>query len=160
MGRGFLAVCLVAALTGCATAKLHVIQPVNPPSHEVTLSVKSSTPVVSDEQLSTFRTLLTTKLAEEGVSVVPAAGPSTCAVEGTVDRYERGSRALRYFIGFGAGAGKFDSSWQVKDASGNEIGQCRIDGSVSFGAFGGNYEDVLDRVGSRLAGCLLNDPDR
>jgi len=162
MCRKSLAVlCLSLAASACASATLHVVQPVIPPAREVTLAIGSSTPSISSEQLSALRTQLTSRLESDGISVVPAPGANTCRVQGTIDHYDRGSRALRYFFGFvGAGKGTFDSSWHVTGADGKEIGQCRIDGGLWGGAFGGSYEGVLDEASKRLAGCLLNEPAR
>jgi hypothetical protein len=153
------AVCVLGGATACATASLHVIQSVNPPAHQVTLSVAPAATVpLTDEQTSSLRTQLISTLAQEGVSVVPRPEPNSSVVEGTIDGYDRGNRALRYFISFGAGKGTFASTWLVKDTAGQQTGQCKIDGSISFGGFGGSYEDVLTWVGERLAQCLLGQP--
>jgi hypothetical protein len=157
--KGTLVCLAAAAMSACASADLDVMQAVQPPAREVTLTIDASTPAVTPAQVSQFRTQLTSRLAGEGVSVVPTAGPSTAQVHGTVDHYDRGNRALRYFVPF-AGEGTFDSSWHVADASGNEIGHCRVHSSIMTGAWGGSYEDVLDEVAKRVAGCLLNEPKR
>ena len=75
---------------------------------------------------------------------------------GDVERYQPGIRALRYFIGFGAGRGRFASKWVVKDPTGSELGTCRVDGSITMGVFGGSYDDVLEKAGDRLAEFLLS----
>jgi hypothetical protein len=71
-----------------------------------------------------------------------------------VTKYNRGSRALRYFIGFGAGRGTLDSNWDVVDTKGDVLGACRIRGNITIGIFGGNYDDVLEKSGDRLAEFL------
>jgi hypothetical protein len=53
-----------------------------------------------------------------------------------------------------AGRGSFESTWRVVDSSGQEIGSCRVDGSIAMGAFGGSYDDVLEKVGERLGEFL------
>jgi len=147
----------LALLTGCnITSNLHVMQPVTPPTEEITLSLRSSTPTISEERLSQLRTQLTTKLASEKIAVLPTPGPNTARLEGTVDHYDRGSRAKRAWLG--SGFGTFDSSWHVVDGAGREIGHCRIDGRLTGGWFGGSYEDLLDEIGERVAQCLRNQP--
>ena len=74
--------------------------------------------------------------------------PSTEAAESTLDRFRR------WFFGFGSGKGKLQSSWSVVDDAGDQIGACRIDGSVSMGMFGGHFDRVLEQVGDRLGEFL------
>ena len=159
MSRESVLACLAAMLSACASADLAVIKAVSPPAREITLAVDASTPAMTPEQLSQFRTQLTSRLATQGVSVVPTPGPNTARVHGTVDQYNRGNRALRWLIP-AAGKGSFDSSWHVADAAGKEIGDCRVHGGITTGIWGGSYEDVLDEAAKRVAGCLLNEPDR
>jgi len=107
-----------------------------------------------EEQQSRLRSTVTTSLVDGDVSVV-AKGEGASALLGDIELYQPGNRALRYFIGFGAGRGRFESNWVVKDPAGTEIGSCRVEGGIVMGVFGGSYDGVLEKVGDRLAEFLL-----
>jgi hypothetical protein len=42
----------------------------------------------------------------------------------------------------------------VLDQTGDVLGACRIRGSIAMGIFGGNFDDVLEKSGDRLAEFL------
>jgi hypothetical protein len=156
LARTALWLCLIGVLGGCASATLHVVHPLPAPAREVTLTLAPAPDVPMDQdQRSRLRSNLTSALAEKGVSVVPRPGPLSALVDGSIDHYDQGNRALRYLVGFGAGRGSIRSTWTVRDSAGSELGQCQIDGSISAGGFGGSFEDVLDKVGERLGVCLV-----
>jgi len=147
---------IVAMLTvGCASANLTVVRPLASPARQISLEVKSATDAaMTSEQESRLRTLLTSSLGESGVTVKPKS-PDIGVFDGEIQRYSPGNRALRYFFGFvGAGRGSFQSTWRVVDSTGQEVGSCRVDGSIVMGAFGGSYDDVLEKVGERLGEFL------
>ena len=79
------------------------------------------------------------------------------SVVGEVQEYDPGNRALRYFIGFGAGTGKVESSWKVLDQTGQNIGNCSIDGSISAGAFGGNFYEVHDKMAEEFLKFVIGE---
>jgi hypothetical protein len=141
---------LVLFVSGCASARLTVVEPLGAPVRDLSLQVTPmSTAPMTEQQQSQLRTLLTTSLAGKGVTVRSKAN-GTSALDGEIHLYDPGNRALRYLVGFGAGSGYFGSTWKVVDGSGQEIGSCRVEGSIRMGVFGGSYDDVLDRVGERL----------
>jgi hypothetical protein len=153
---GFFAVA-TSLLVGCASAKLMVIRPLEAPVGKVSLALHPpASGSMTAEDSSRLRSTLTTSLVDGLVSVVPKEDAGASALLGDVELYQPGSRALRYFIGFGAGRGKFESKWIVNDSSGSELGACQIDGSITMGVFGGSYDDVLEKVGDRLAEFLLD----
>ena len=150
-------VCLVWILSfGCASAKLTVIHPLPAPESRVTLSIEESSQIHS-EQLSGLRTILTTRLKQGGVSVVGGRPPDVHDLSAELTEYDPGSRALRYWIGLGAGRGSLDTTWTVRDESSEPIGVCQIIGSITMGVFGGNWDDVLVKVGDLLAQCLTGE---
>jgi hypothetical protein len=150
---GFIGVVAVAAI-GCASARLEVLRPLPAPENRVALRLEGTPDSrLTDDQRARYQSLLTSRLSEKGVSVVASQSDAHTA-KGTVTRYNRGSRALRYFIGFGAGRGTLDSNWDVIDAKGDVLGQCRIKGNITIGIFGGNYDDVLEKSADRLAEFL------
>lgn len=138
---------------GCATAKLTVIKPLPSAEETVTLSIEQSSQIASD-QVSNFRTILTSRLKRSGVSVVAGDPPGVHDVTSDIAKYRPGNRALRYMIGFGAGRGSLDTTWTVRDDSSEPIGICQIVGSITMGVFGGNWNSVLEKVGDRLGQCL------
>jgi hypothetical protein len=132
---------------------LTVVQALSPPESRVTLSIEEA-PQIDPEQLSSLRTILTTQLKRGGVTVVAGDQPDVHDVGGELTEYDPGSRALRYWIGFGAGRGSLDTTWTVRDDESKAIGVCQIVGSITMGTFGGNWDDVLIKVGKLLAQCL------
>jgi hypothetical protein len=66
-------------------------------------------------------------------------------VRGKVTLVDGGSRALRYWIGFGAGATKFGVNGQVTDATGRVLGRFADERRSGFGMFGGDTETLLHR---------------
>ena len=148
----FVIVCAFISF-GCASAKLTVIKPLPSPEEKITLSIEQS-PQITPDQMSGFRTILASQLRRSGVSVVSGDPPDVHDVTGEVAKFKPGIRALRYLIGFGAGRGSLDTTWTVRNGSSEPIGICQIVGSIAMGVFGGNWNDVLEKVGDRLGQCL------
>jgi len=59
-------------------------------------------------------------------------------VTGRVKRIDAGSRATRYWVGFGAGAAKFGVEGSVKEAQSGEVATFSDERWSGFGVFGGN----------------------
>lgn len=141
---------LIFFASGCASASLTVVKPLPVPVRELSLEVKpAATAPMTEPQQSQLRTLIATSMADTGVTVTSKA-KHTATLDGEVHVYKPGNRALRYLVGMGAGAGSFGSTWRVVDDSGQEVGSCRVEGSIVMGVFGGSYDDVLEKVGERL----------
>ena len=68
-------------------------------------------------------------------------------LDGTIVSFEKGSRAKRYFIGFGAGKAycTIQSTFTNK-ASGQEILKTNFDGELSMSFFGGSADEAVDAV--------------
>ena len=157
MHRLALLVLMASLLIGCASAKLTVLRPLPAPVREVSLAINPpASGEMTEEHRSRLRSLLTTSFVDGGVSVVPKGDAAAPSLLGDVELYQPGNRALRYFIGFGAGRGRLASKWVVNDATGSELGACQVDGSIVMGVFGGSYDDVLEKMGDRLTEFLLN----
>ena len=153
--RARLALLPLALLTGCIFTDLRVIRPLSEPVGKVSLSVTSAPGVMTDAQAAQLRPALTSALASGGVRLAARGEPGVNELEGVVEEYKTGNRALRYFFGIvGAGVGRFRSDWRVKNAAGADIGECRVDGSIHNGSFGGSYNELLEAVGSKLCECL------
>lgn len=68
-------------------------------------------------------------------------------MQGTIIRYEEGSRAMRYWIGLGAG--KAHCTIQVifiNKETGEELSRTNFDGILVMGVFGGDSDSAVDSV--------------
>ena len=65
-------------------------------------------------------------------------------LDGTVISYEKGSRAKRYFIGFGAGKAYCTIQTVFTDKkTGEQVQKLNFDGELSMGIFGGSVEEAV-----------------
>lgn len=65
-------------------------------------------------------------------------------LEGTITRLAPGSRALRYWVGFGAGRSKAQAEMRFVDAQSGRVVMVTADRRVAaYGVFGGDSEDHL-----------------
>lgn len=145
---------LILGMIGCASARLEIVRPLPAPEQRVVLRLEGAPESrMTEEQRGRYQSLLTSRLSEKGITVV-AAQPDAHAAKGTVTKYDPGSRALRYLIGFGAGRGSLETRWDVLDQAGGVAGACRITGSVVMGVFGGSFDDVLEKSADRLGAFL------
>lgn len=68
-------------------------------------------------------------------------------LNGTIISFEKGSRAARYFIGFGAGKTYCTIQAVFKNkVTGEEILRTDFDGELSMGLFGGSTDEAVDAV--------------
>ncbi|HTG34174.1 MAG TPA: DUF4410 domain-containing protein [Thermoanaerobaculia bacterium] len=89
------------------------------------------------------------------------AGPGTLVVRGKVTTMDPGSKAARYWGGFGAGAARTEISGEVVDAgSGKVLLRFLQERRSGWGLFGGDYEKLMNRnlraIGEDLAGALTH----
>lgn len=148
-----LMVLAVCPLAGCASATMTMSRQPSAPVSKTTLSMASTGKgkhQMTGEQEQNFRKILAARLKEGGIELAASAPHS---LHGAIHNFEPGSQVGRWFWP-GLGAGHFDSEWTVKDASGNVVGEAKIAGSISAGFFGGSFDEVLGRVGERLAEFL------
>jgi len=88
---------------------------------------------------------------------VPAGGTHSgeIVVSGRIVRINAGSRPLRYWVGFGAGAAKFGVDGQVTKADGGQVGSFSHERWSGFGVFGGNSVSLVQKclraVGNDIA---------
>lgn len=57
--------------------------------------------------------------------------------------YDAGNRALRYWVGFGAGSGHSDISVELFNSENQKVSSFRVKADLSVGAFGGNAENMI-----------------
>ena len=68
-------------------------------------------------------------------------------MQGTIIRYDEGSRAKRYWIGLGAGKAKCTIQVIFVDKeTGEELSRTNFDGTLVMGVFGGDSDDSVDGV--------------
>lgn len=64
-------------------------------------------------------------------------------VQCRVTHYHEGSRAARYFVGFGVGAAKSMIVVEVQNKQGKKIGSFDVEAEMKMGAFGGSSLNTL-----------------
>jgi len=103
-----------------------------------------------------FAQALAKNLNESGfdADAVPrgAAVPTdVMLVHGDVVKIDGGNRALRYTVGFGAGAAEFRVRGKVVGQSGDTVGQFATSRRAGVGAFGGDTESLMHRCVESVA---------
>jgi len=78
---------------------------------------------------------------------VPMGGAHSghVVITGKVVRIDAGSRALRYWVGYGAGAAKVGVEGSVTKVDGGEAGTFRHERWSGFGVFGGNSVSLVQK---------------
>lgn len=64
--------------------------------------------------------------------------------------FKEGNRALRYFVGFGAGSAKTLIETKYYDKSDNLLGKLKTKSSLSMGIFGGDSNEILNLVAEKI----------
>ena len=87
------------------------------------------------------------------------AEPGTLLVHGKVLNMDPGSKAARYWAGYGAGAARTEIEGDVTDVrTGKVLLRFHQERRSGWGTFGGDYEKLMDRslhqIGEDLAGVL------
>ncbi len=77
--------------------------------------------------------------------------PNVTLVQGDVVKIDGGSRALRYTVGFGAGATEFRVRGKVVGKVGENVGQFETSRRAGIGAFGGDTETLMHRCVESVA---------
>lgn len=62
-----------------------------------------------------------------------------------ISSYDEGNRALRYFVGFGAGAANSLIKVDLFNHNKENVGSFEIKASLRMGGFGGNAKDILNK---------------
>ena len=68
-------------------------------------------------------------------------------MQGTIISYEEGSRAKRYWIGFGSGKAYCTiQAIFINKETGEELSRTNFDGELAMGLFGGDADEAVDGV--------------
>lgn len=156
MGRKFWIVVLLLAFTapiGCGRAKVKFLKAPESGSSYKNIQV-GDVVVTSDKQGEKYDDL-NTKFAsyakETFIKVLKTKGIYNVAEGSSTDVFTLesktdiayGSRALRYFVGFGAGTGYCTTILEVKDSSGEVKIKTETKSKLSMGGFGGSMDKVI-----------------
>lgn len=91
------------------------------------------------------------QVMREGEAATEPAAP-TLRVEGKVVKFDAGSRAKRYFIGFGAGKTKMIANVKYIDReTGKVLYEYVADGAVHMGIFGGGSGGAKSEMAEEVA---------
>ncbi len=72
-------------------------------------------------------------------------------IEADLFEFDPGSRAARYFVGFGAGKGRIGYHVTLKDAATSEaVGQLDAYGTLAMGVFGGDIGTAYDQCANAI----------
>lgn len=86
----------------------------------------------------------------------PAAGERALRLSGDIARLTEGSQALRYFVGFGAGAAKAQIEARLVEQPGNEVRIVTADRrAAAMGIFGGDGRQFITQSMDQMADGLV-----
>ncbi len=154
---------LAATVSGCASSRYTVLEPPNQPiSNFDVLEIRDFTSVLTDEDSldmanrfadQLHAAVMTDREQNPGESVFEEVvrqsdrSERVLVLDGRVVSFEQGSRAKRYFIGFGAGKAYCTIQAVFTDkATGEEVLRTNFDGELSMSLFGGSPEEAVDAV--------------
>jgi len=155
--KGFLTAVMMGFLvSGCANTDLNMVKKVHLPPMRVSLNIVNNTQSKDlEEELLGLKRILVMELQDQGIEVTDLK--DVASVTGEFKEYNSGNRALRAFVGFGAGRITYDSNWKVVSAAGEELGICAIDGWRAMGFFGGSLSTVHKDMAEAVADCVKGD---
>lgn len=79
----------------------------------------------------------------------------TLILTGVITEYNRGNRAQRYFVGFGAGAAKISCSIRLTDkATGEVVFEKLVEGVLGAGLFGGSSSEALNILAAKITDAI------
>lgn len=150
-------------LGACASSHYTVLEPASEPLTEFeVLQINDFTSNLNDADslnlAARFADQLHAKLMAERAEhpgesifreVVRGSGEvdSVLILDGKVIAFDKGSRAKRYWIGFGAGKAycTIQATFRNKE-SGEEVLKANFDGELAMGFFGGDEQEAVDAV--------------
>lgn len=146
-------------LVGCGGAQFTKarVDPTYRPPREISLQVVSNAKGEGlPEAQEKLAKELQAQLAARGITakVVPAISGEP-SVNVTVAKWDAGSRALRYFVGFGAGKAEMNLVVQVSpEADSPPKAEAEMSGWINSGAWGGDATNAGKELGKKLADAI------
>jgi Domain of unknown function (DUF4410) len=96
--------------------------------------------------------------AQPGAEAPQKNAKSTLLLTGVVTDFEPGSRAKRYWVGFGAGAAKLRMSFVFQDAAiGKDLLRTEHQHKFWIGALGGSKNNAMNRTAEGMVKSLVDD---
>lgn len=137
---------LAFALSACSTTSTVDFGQKEKSYHSYTIRDLSQDHIPSDT-----RTLFTQYLNNELTALGYTVGDDL-DININIENFNEGNRALRYWVGFGAGKATSKIVTTLVDKeSGKIVGNIQTDGMLAMGVFGGNSKDVLKRSAKDIA---------
>jgi hypothetical protein len=94
-------------------------------------------------------------LQEKAHRKIGAGGRGTLIIRARMTKLDPGSRAARYWAGFGAGAVKIQMAGEIVDGNSKKIlVRFRQERRSAFGVFGGGYEELFTRTARQIGGDI------
>lgn len=82
-------------------------------------------------------------------------GRGTLIIRARMTKLDPGSRAARYWAGFGAGAVKIEMVGEILDGKSKKVlVRFKQERRSAFGAFGGGYEELFTRTARQIGGDI------
>lgn len=170
MSRNFLSILLCASLSilvGCSSHRYVVNDPVARPFGSfAAVDVGAFTTNVNSDAARSLATALPQRMATtlqeakhsktnkplfEKVTLSQGGQGNVLSVTGTIVSLEEGSRAKRYFVGFGSGKAFTTVECTFTDKStGTKVARATFDGELSMGFFGGSSDEATQGVLSAI----------
>jgi hypothetical protein len=158
-----LSLLLLATLHGCSASHYTVVEPAKHPlSNFSILEIQNFSSNLPDADSSLLANRFADKLysavindrkaSPDGIvfdKVVRATDQidDVLVMQGTIISFEKGSRAKRFWIGFGAGKAYCTIQAEFKNkATGDSVLKMNFDGEISMGITGGSEEEAVDAI--------------
>jgi hypothetical protein len=158
-----LTVLVIGFITGCASHRYTVVEPPEKPltSYSILEIAEFKTNLNDAESkeladrfagrlyraIMEYREENPTNRAFQEITLDTGQTKGVLLMEGTVISYEEGSRAKRYWIGFGSGKAYCTIQVVFVDKeTGEEVSRTNFDGELAMGLFGGDADEAVDGV--------------
>lgn len=158
-----LAALALLATSGCANTTITPAQAAKPTQtyNTVALGEVSVSDALWTPYVPYFKKGFTEQLQKEGLTNAPEPAPDplpaeAISISGRLTEIDKGDRALRLIIGFGAGRETAQGSFEIKDGQGSILArfESREAYSGGMGIGGGDFldaEDLTQRLGEETA---------
>jgi hypothetical protein len=143
------------ALAGCATGTVRVDQAAKRvPVSTVRLTAGEHTIPVDAKFSATFETKLREALFHAKEPAFNFRDGDELTATYRFVQLNEGSRAKRYFIGFGAGKGTLTIEIRFRLKDGTDVGKIDVGGELSVGVFGGEFDTAIAKAAEQAAAYI------
>ncbi|MDO5054176.1 DUF4410 domain-containing protein [Pasteurella oralis] len=133
----------IGLLSGCTSlnSQNNLSRNIDKTYHSYQLKNNSSNEALDPEIAAIFETELNKQLANYGYKL-----GDDITIHYDIKAYDPGNRALRMFIGFGAGKGTLEVETTLIDKHKNNLGSINNEIALKMGWFGGSLTKVIRRA--------------